>query len=84
MRVVAEVLRTITEGLVSGHFTHLKVIVANIFEASVASGAEGLGMQDRSYSQQHRFFGENRVTPKGTPRGTPSASRRPSAANIRA
>ncbi|KAG6281952.1 hypothetical protein E4U48_005693 [Claviceps purpurea] len=32
----------------------------------------------RSYSQQHRFFGENRVTPRGTPRGTPSASRRPS------
>ncbi|KAG6097375.1 hypothetical protein E4U30_000717 [Claviceps sp. LM220 group G6] len=32
----------------------------------------------RGYSQQHRFFGENRVTPRGTPRGTPSASRRPS------
>ncbi|KAG5917702.1 hypothetical protein E4U61_002476 [Claviceps capensis] len=32
----------------------------------------------RSYSQQHRFFGESRVTPRGTPRGTPSASRRPS------
>ncbi|KAG6042565.1 hypothetical protein E4U17_001371 [Claviceps sp. LM77 group G4] len=32
----------------------------------------------RSYSQQYRFFGENRVTPRGTPRGTPSASRRPS------
>ncbi|WYZ44184.1 hypothetical protein EsH8_VII_000620 [Colletotrichum jinshuiense] len=29
----------------------------------------------RTYSQQSRFFGENRVTPRGTPRGTPSASR---------
>ncbi|KAH7140147.1 major facilitator superfamily domain-containing protein [Dactylonectria estremocensis] len=29
----------------------------------------------RQYSQQSRFFGETRVTPKGTPRGTPSASR---------
>ncbi|KAK7417841.1 hypothetical protein QQX98_004316 [Neonectria punicea] len=29
----------------------------------------------RTYSQQQRFFGESRVTPKGTPRGTPSASR---------
>lgn len=37
---------------------------------------------DRRYSQQNRFFGENRVTPKQTPRGTPSASRRPSAANV--
>ncbi|KAG5920387.1 hypothetical protein E4U42_006205 [Claviceps africana] len=32
----------------------------------------------RSYSQQHRFFGESRVTPRVTPRGTPSASRRQS------
>ncbi|CAM1508619.1 Fc.00g054670.m01.CDS01 [Cosmosporella sp. VM-42] len=36
----------------------------------------------RSYSNQHRFFGENRVTPRGTPRGTPSASRRGSAAHV--
>jgi MFS family permease len=42
---------------------------------SSAAAAEG-----RRYSQQHRFFGENRVTP----RGTPSASRRPSAANVMA
>ncbi|KAI6778043.1 major facilitator superfamily domain [Emericellopsis cladophorae] len=40
------------------------------------------GMGERSYSQQNRFFGENRVTPRGTPRGTPSASRRQSYANI--
>jgi hypothetical protein len=39
------------------------------------------GMGDRRYSQQNRFFGENRVTPRGTPRGTPSASRRQSYAN---
>ncbi|OAA45620.1 Major facilitator superfamily domain, general substrate transporter [Metarhizium rileyi] len=37
---------------------------------------------ERRYSQQHRFFGESRVTPKGTPRGTPAASRRPSMANL--
>ena len=36
----------------------------------------------RSYSNQHRFFGENRVTPRGTPRGTPSASRRGSAVHV--
>ncbi|UNI15903.1 hypothetical protein JDV02_002389 [Purpureocillium takamizusanense] len=36
----------------------------------------------RRYSQQHRFFGESRVTPRQTPRGTPSASRRPSMANL--
>ncbi|KXH54732.1 major facilitator superfamily transporter [Colletotrichum salicis] len=49
--------------------------------ASVASGASDAGRPDRpaygrSYSQNSRFFGENRVTPRGTPRGTPSASRR--------
>lgn len=49
--------------------------------ASVASGASGAERPDRpaygrSYSQNSRFFGENRVTPRGTPRGTPSASRR--------
>ncbi|KAK0928214.1 hypothetical protein LTR91_009670 [Friedmanniomyces endolithicus] len=33
------------------------------------------GQGDRAYSQQQRFFGENRVTPRGTPRGTPHASR---------
>ncbi|KAM3511363.1 hypothetical protein MY11210_004972 [Beauveria gryllotalpidicola] len=38
----------------------------------------------RQYSQQHRFFGESRVTPRQTPRGTPSASRRPSFANVHA
>ncbi|KAK0376482.1 major facilitator superfamily transporter [Colletotrichum limetticola] len=48
---------------------------------SVASGASGAERPDRpaygrSYSQNSRFFGENRVTPRGTPRGTPSASRR--------
>jgi len=45
-----------------------------------ASAASGTDQPDppgyqRSYSQQSRFFGENRVTPRGTPRGTPSASR---------
>ncbi|KAK1991002.1 major facilitator superfamily transporter [Colletotrichum falcatum] len=42
-----------------------------------ASGAEqpDRPVYQRSYSQQNRFFGENRVTPRGTPRGTPSASR---------
>ncbi|KAK1636077.1 major facilitator superfamily transporter [Colletotrichum phormii] len=49
--------------------------------ASVASGASDAERPDRpaygrSYSQNSRFFGENRVTPRGTPRGTPSASRR--------
>ncbi|KAK1731945.1 major facilitator superfamily transporter [Colletotrichum acutatum] len=49
--------------------------------ASIASGASGAERPDRpvygrSYSQNSRFFGENRVTPRGTPRGTPSASRR--------
>ncbi|KAK1529080.1 major facilitator superfamily transporter [Colletotrichum costaricense] len=49
--------------------------------ASVASDASGAERPDRpaygrSYSQNSRFFGENRVTPRGTPRGTPSASRR--------
>ncbi|KAH6683634.1 multidrug transporter [Plectosphaerella plurivora] len=52
--------------------------------SSVATGAEterpAVGqrpnMGERHYSQQNRFFGESRVTPKGTPRGTPSASRR--------
>ncbi|KAI7369692.1 MFS transporter [Hortaea werneckii] len=34
------------------------------------------GMAQRNYSQSHRFFGENRVTPRQTPRGTPAASRR--------
>ena len=34
------------------------------------------GGPDRLYSQQNRFFGESRVTPRHTPRGTPSASRR--------
>ncbi|KAL2112166.1 hypothetical protein VUR80DRAFT_8422 [Thermomyces stellatus] len=34
------------------------------------------GLPDRRYSQQNRFFGESRVTPRQTPRGTPSASRR--------
>ncbi|GJC88309.1 putative transporter C794.04c [Colletotrichum liriopes] len=45
--------------------------------ASVASGADqpDRPVYQRSYSQQSRFFGENRVTPRGTPRGTPSASR---------
>ncbi|KAH7324830.1 putative MFS multidrug transporter [Stachybotrys elegans] len=50
--------------------------------ASVASGRapthEHTG--ERRYSQQHRFFGESRVTPRATPRGTPSASRAPSRA----
>ncbi|OLN81721.1 putative transporter C794.04c-like protein 3 [Colletotrichum chlorophyti] len=36
----------------------------------------------RTYSQQSRFFGENRVTPRGTPRGTPSASRANSMINV--
>ncbi|KAF7195998.1 putative transporter [Pseudocercospora fuligena] len=40
------------------------------------------GPGQRSYSQQNRFFGENRVTPRGTPRGTPSASRANSVAGI--
>lgn len=48
--------------------------------ATGASARPGVG--DRRYSQQHRFFGENRVTPRGTPRGTPSASRRASYAAI--
>ncbi|KAK1967979.1 major facilitator superfamily transporter [Colletotrichum sublineola] len=45
--------------------------------ASAASGADqpDRPVYQRSYSQQNRFFGENRVTPRGTPRGTPSASR---------
>ncbi|KZL87102.1 major facilitator superfamily transporter [Colletotrichum incanum] len=45
--------------------------------ASVASGTDqpDRPVYQRSYSQQSRFFGENRVTPRGTPRGTPSASR---------
>ncbi|TKA77559.1 hypothetical protein B0A55_06638 [Friedmanniomyces simplex] len=33
------------------------------------------GAGERKFSQQQRFFGENRVTPRGTPRGTPHASR---------
>ncbi|KAK0262821.1 hypothetical protein B0A54_09067 [Friedmanniomyces endolithicus] len=33
------------------------------------------GQGERKFSQQQRFFGENRVTPRGTPRGTPHASR---------
>ncbi|KAM0551844.1 hypothetical protein ACHAPJ_008180 [Fusarium lateritium] len=37
----------------------------------------------RQYSNSARFFGESRVTPRQTPRGTPSASRRNSAANVR-
>ncbi|KAJ4246541.1 hypothetical protein NW762_013482 [Fusarium torreyae] len=37
----------------------------------------------RQYSNSNRFFGESRVTPRQTPRGTPSASRRNSAANVR-
>jgi hypothetical protein len=45
--------------------------------SAVSAARPNIG--DRRYSQQHRFFGENRVTPRGTPRGTPSASRRPSA-----
>ncbi|KAH6957919.1 major facilitator superfamily domain-containing protein [Ilyonectria sp. MPI-CAGE-AT-0026] len=36
----------------------------------------------RKYSQQNRFFGESRVTPKGTPRATPAASRANSIANV--
>ncbi|CAK4012316.1 major facilitator superfamily transporter [Lecanosticta acicola] len=43
--------------------------------ATHASGRQRPGPGERSYSQQHRFFGESRVTPRGTPRGTPSASR---------
>ncbi|GKT41816.1 putative transporter [Colletotrichum spaethianum] len=45
--------------------------------ASIASGTDqpDRPVYQRSYSQQSRFFGENRVTPRGTPRGTPSASR---------
>ncbi|KAI7530050.1 MFS transporter [Hortaea werneckii] len=41
-----------------------------------SAGGERPGMAQRNYSQSHRFFGENRVTPRQTPRGTPSASRR--------
>lgn len=50
--------------------------------AGTASGARP-GMNGRSYSQSQRFFGENRVTPRQTPRGTPSASRANSIAHIR-
>ncbi|KJZ78677.1 hypothetical protein HIM_02068 [Hirsutella minnesotensis 3608] len=45
------------------------------------STVSATGFGERRYSQQHRFFGESRVTPRQTPRGTPSASRRPSMAN---
>ncbi|KAI7543494.1 MFS transporter, partial [Hortaea werneckii] len=41
-----------------------------------SAGGERPSMAQRNYSQSHRFFGENRVTPRQTPRGTPSASRR--------
>ncbi|KAK6214902.1 major facilitator superfamily transporter [Colletotrichum tabaci] len=46
-------------------------------QATAASGNDqpDRPVYQRSYSQQSRFFGENRVTPRGTPRGTPSASR---------
>ncbi|KAK1984927.1 major facilitator superfamily transporter [Colletotrichum cereale] len=46
-------------------------------QASASSGTDqpDRPVYQRSYSQQSRFFGENRVTPRGTPRGTPSASR---------
>jgi len=49
-------------------------------EGPASGAASGTDQPDRpgyqrSYSQQSRFFGENRVTPRGTPRGTPSASR---------
>lgn len=50
--------------------------------AGTTSGARP-GMNGRSYSQSQRFFGENRVTPRQTPRGTPSASRANSIAHIR-
>lgn len=50
--------------------------------SSAASAGNARPVGQRSFSQQHRFFGENRVTPRGTPRGTPSASRRPSMANV--
>jgi len=49
--------------------------------SAVATGAQAQrpSAAPRTYSQQQRFFGQNRVTPtgtpKGTPRGTPSASR---------
>ncbi|KAJ6785052.1 hypothetical protein PWT90_05235 [Aphanocladium album] len=58
--------------------------VTHIRRGSTASGAEQRPGAERRYSQQHRFFGESRVTPRQTPRGTPSASRRPSAAHIHA
>lgn len=49
---------------------------------SVVSASAGRPETQRRYSQQYRFFGESRVTPRQTPRGTPSASRRPSMANV--
>ncbi|KAM3474869.1 hypothetical protein MY8738_007667 [Beauveria namnaoensis] len=53
-------------------------------QGSKASGTPQRPGAERRYSQQHRFFGESRVTPRQTPRGTPSASRRPSLANLHA
>lgn len=52
---------------------------------AVPNGANGTRPDEpsRRYSQQNRFFGENRVTPRGTPRGTPSASRASSLARAR-
>ncbi|CAK1368033.1 unnamed protein product [Cercospora beticola] len=44
--------------------------IANSRRASAAAGRPGLN--ERSYSQSQRFFGETRVTP----RGTPTASRK--------
>ncbi|KAM3499643.1 hypothetical protein MY10362_007112 [Beauveria mimosiformis] len=53
-------------------------------QGSKATGTPQRPGAQRQYSQQHRFFGESRVTPRQTPRGTPSASRRPSFSNVRA
>ncbi|PON23437.1 hypothetical protein TGAM01_v207671 [Trichoderma gamsii] len=50
---------------------------------STSSGIAARPHPDRRYSQQNRFFGESRVTPRGTPRGTPAASRRQSLAPSR-
>ena len=52
--------------------------------ASIAYDGDRRGNQGTNSLQQHRFLGENCVTPGGTPRGTPTASQAPSIANLRA
>ena len=57
--------------------------MANDISGSAASADVERPVYPRQYSNSHRFFGESRVTPRHTPRGTPSASRANSVHNVR-